>query len=422
MTDDIAGLGPLPSGGLDAESFFLSLAGVGETREQCIRLLAVQIKKYTGGKSSSIPAETAQELMSSVFYTLGIALKAVPDPAGALASVPLSELFAEGQRLIRLRLSRARSLHRQLLASLFQTENVFYNSTAREGLDGFFRLYRPQFFAHHTHINADYPLFSPPGELRGIEFIERYIRGFVWENSFCRMFSPERVQLLLLGACPDYRYTPMNIFEPVLAAALCCRLTGRQPESLCYAPDELWRILSGRDAGETELLLRRALADIPCPQGLRRFAGACLPRLAANIYSAGLLGRIEAAVPVPLHQETDGNVYFLSGERLSSGDYEALLKTLMRSPDGDIPRIILERIRSITDLIDILTDCPPAEPVIARLLAALPMEVCAALYSAFGMQAGEGPVTQCLERLRAGLSPDAALRFDRLSSQARFST
>lgn len=108
--------------------------------------------------------ETAQALLDSVFYTLGIALKDFPTPDAALQGLksrPLAALLTEGQDCIRRRVAAARARHRRLAGALFETENVFYRATAADGIRGFFRLYRPALFANETHITADYPLLLP---------------------------------------------------------------------------------------------------------------------------------------------------------------------------------------------------------------------------------------------------------------------
>ena len=168
--------GQIDAAALAADNYFLSLLAAGakqgiltdadlaRLQSESLALLAAQTAVYTGGESSSVRTETAQALLDSVFYTLGIVLKGFPTPDAALQGLksrPLAALLTEGQDCIRRRVAAARARHRRLAGALLETENVFYRATAADGIRGFFRLYRPALFANETHITADYPPLLP---------------------------------------------------------------------------------------------------------------------------------------------------------------------------------------------------------------------------------------------------------------------
>ena len=123
-------------------------------------------------------------------------------------------------------------LQRRILKNLFNTPNVFYRSTIQGGINGSFKLYSPQFSAHEIHITADYPLCLGSPQFEGVEFIEEYLSRIDAENAFCNLFDPVLVHRLLLGLSPDYAQLPVNIFEPVLIAALGLVMVGRLPSGL----------------------------------------------------------------------------------------------------------------------------------------------------------------------------------------------
>lgn len=88
--------GQIDAAALAADNYFLSLLAAGakqgiltdadlaRLQSESFALLAAQTATYTGGESSSARTETAQALLDSVFYTLGIALKDFPTPDAAL--------------------------------------------------------------------------------------------------------------------------------------------------------------------------------------------------------------------------------------------------------------------------------------------------------------------------------------------------
>ena len=140
-------------------------------RAENLPLLRRQAERLTGGRSSSLPAETAGALLDSVFYTVSLALKRCASPEEALTLLrqqPLDTLFAVGQKRLARKVQAARLMHDELTRSLFSTPNAFYRATLVDGIAGFFKLYRPALFAQETHITADYPLFLPLQNQTGI--------------------------------------------------------------------------------------------------------------------------------------------------------------------------------------------------------------------------------------------------------------
>lgn len=235
-------------------------------RAESLPLLRCQAERLTGGRSSSLPAETAEAL------TL-------------LRQQPLDTLFAAGQKRLTRKVQAARLMHDELTRSLFSTPNAFYRATLVDGIAGFFKLYRPALFAQETHITADYPLFLPLQNQTGIEFIERYLQNALCENGFLRCFPAEAVHELICAQHADYALIPMNLLEPTLTAALLCALDGLSANSLRCAPDAAERLLRGRSASD---LAKRFAAVLPalcreihCPPRFQFYLHRCLPALAA---------------------------------------------------------------------------------------------------------------------------------------------
>ena len=273
---------------------------------ESLALLAARCDAWSRGQSTSLPAERAQQLLEGVLYSVSLALKDAPTPKDAaelLARRPLSELYEAGQRRIVRKLQAARAAHRQLKKNLFPTCNEFYRATLSDGIDGFFRLYRPAFFPQELHITADYPPFFGPPQKDGIEFIEDYLRGLSHENRFLRYFAPETVHALLLGFDGGYPQLLLNLYAPVLAAALGCVLTRRPVAALRCDLPRLTALLADASRQQTEALLSQAaevfLRGASCPEGLSAYLRRSVPPLAADLHRAVSLGHPEAVVPLP---------------------------------------------------------------------------------------------------------------------------
>ena len=191
-------------------------------------LLLRQATAWLRGKSSSVPAKAAQEILASAAFVIGLRLKACSTPEAALEALKCetpTALFDSGLELINRRLTHARLLQRRIEARLFETPNHFYRGTIVDGVNGFFKLYKPQFAAHEIHITADYPPCLGRPELDGVEFIEHYLRRIEAENAFLACFDAVSFLLILAKSTilfPIFeaymRFPPVNTGQIKLAS------------------------------------------------------------------------------------------------------------------------------------------------------------------------------------------------------------
>ena len=256
-------------------------------RLHLLELLAQKCDEWTRGESNSLPAEKAQDILTSILYVISLARKEPQD------TISVSELFERGLVCVQKKLFSCHMLQRRILKNIFNTPNVFYRSTIAGGISGFFKLYSPQFSAHEIHITADYPVCLGRPELEGVEFIEEYLSRIDAENAFCRLFDSMTVHRLLLELSPDYAQLPVNVFEPVLLAALGLIIVGRLPAGLnltAYDVLLLEDMFCGKTKGQIESALKTALdrlsVYLDVPKRSIAYAAACLPTLAANISNA----------------------------------------------------------------------------------------------------------------------------------------
>ena len=269
----------------------MSGADIRRLQGELYALLAEASMLWSNGRSSSVPAAEAQELLASIVYTIGIRLKAcaVPDEAVCLLQTPMKPLYEKGLAMIHRKVAAAGMLHKRLKAELFPSPNVFWRETAVSGVDGFFRLYRPAVAAHETHITADYPTLAPRPMLDGIEFIERYLWALDAENTFLCCFQPELVHNLLCSELPDYENTPVNLAEPVLAAFFGLACLGKPPERLNLTAEDCRKLTewfaSVRPAA-IECECRRILNEWNAPAKALRYVNGALEELSKRISRA----------------------------------------------------------------------------------------------------------------------------------------
>lgn len=368
------------------------LTGEDERRIQlgCLAILREVAGEYALG-DSSIRIEAAQNLFASISYTIGLALKACPSPEEAAEALRTEEpavLYQRGRRQAARLLRVAKSLHSRIAGHLLDTPNVFYRATLVEGIQGFFKLYRPDFSAHEIHITADYPPYLPVNSWVGIEFINRYLENLSWENAFCRLFPPEKVHALLLGLDPGYPKLLFNLFEPVYLTALGCSLVQADAKNLTLSEVAL-EYLSQlfRSRGENGLipLLRTALGELSSALTLSGpmldYLGKCLPQAAAVIRSALEAGTLRPIFPLPQAAGAAPSLHFFMGNRMEDWRYRRVVEELLLCRTGEARlAVIEENIRSLADLEDILLDGCLASADIRTLLRGLsPIETAALL-------------------------------------------
>ena len=90
-----------------------------------------------------------------------------------------------------------------------------------QNLGLFFKRYDIYYEAHQIPCSIDYLLLNPVEEgIKGISYIEEYIRRIRIENSFISLFDFDIVIGLLQRGVPDYKENYLNLSEPVFINSL----------------------------------------------------------------------------------------------------------------------------------------------------------------------------------------------------------
>lgn len=193
------------------------------SRRELLYVLAEQIRRFTAGNSSSVPTETAENILQSVLYCIGAYLQANPDPKAAARNIPPRILFKEGQRILSLEVEKARLIWADVKNTRIPTELYAYNSTLDKGIKGFFSTYDLKYAAHENGALCgfpDYPLLHDNRSIGGIIYMKRYLEQMERENIWCSQFSKNKIRSILLvhglKHHLDYREMVVNIPELVV--------------------------------------------------------------------------------------------------------------------------------------------------------------------------------------------------------------
>lgn len=371
-------------------------------------LLKGRIEAFTRGESSSIGSNLAKKLAKSAVFVLGIALKNFGSRLAALdflLNTPFGDIFAKGQEIIASKISYAKLLLRKIERNIFRTENVFWNVTLN-GIKGFFAFYTPSFFAAETHITADYPPFFGYPDSVGIEFVCDYLKAIYFENAFLNRFPLDNVDKLLKCREGEYKSSPLNLFEPVFAAAICAKISGVPAFELVADERKVDEFISDeRKVGEftsdeckvDEFIAEKSVSELPVRVAeetldqleifgeTRNYALKAAPKIFRLLFAArsnGTLGRM--FLPRRDGSFGIGSVTLSYGERMDGEKYANLLNSLAVAEKIDEKKkLITENITSFADLFEVVVDADFAAEELTEIFSALPVEVVAGLIRRF---------------------------------------
>ncbi len=341
---------------------------------QSISLLAGKSESYNMGESSSLRVETAESIMKSNLYTIGLYLKSVPDPDHAafeLKTVKISELYERGRELVNGKFQEAKRIYGMVLKNKLNTPNHSYNATLGEnGIGIFFKQYNIEYGAHDSPASIDYQLCHPVDDLAGVEFIQKYLEHLYLENEFCRNFAAENIHHLLYGYDKGYADLLINIFEQVLTAALGRSLAGRSVRELNISPEDTRRLfekLLAYDKHTLMLDMHKAARNISeelkiTNPSLQQYIEKSLPKIAFAIESALRLNTPGKVFITPVNPDLEPKIHFESGAKMDDEEYRRLIEELLNCRySSDKLELIKEKVKSFADLDDLLLDAQLGE-------------------------------------------------------------
>ena len=336
---------------------------------QCISLLAYKSERYNMGESSSIRVETAENIMKSNLYSIGLYLKSVSDPDYAvkeLKTVMISELYKRGRKLVNTRFQLAKRIYNMVQKNKLDTLNHSYNSTLSEnGIEIFFKAYNLEYEAHDCPASIDYQLCNPVNDLAGVEFIQKYLENLYLENEFCMNFAAENIHHLLYGYDKGYTELLINIFEQVLTTALGCSLANRNVRELNITEEDIQRLnekLLKYDNHTLMLNIHKATKDIfealnITNFSLQKYIEKSLPNIAINIENALKLNTLSKVFTTSVNPDLEPKIHFESSVKMDDEEYRRLVQELLRCRfSSDKLELIKEKVKSFDDLEDILLD------------------------------------------------------------------
>ena len=357
-----------------------------KSREEALLLLVrSELIRFVGEDVSSVSEKTATQILSSIRYTISLCEDA------SLRRRDVFRAFHEGQIRLSALYREALDIYEELIERSPKIPlDTFYGTFYRE-IRQFFLLYDPQYAAHECPCLLDYPTAIEVDEAPGIIYMHTYLRRLRIEIHTMSRTPYDLFEQLVAAYEQKYDMQissfPMNFFEiwmnQAFAATLALDAEGRLPGEL-FARDadasaevifSAW--LRPKEAYEPILDLLAAMSLSECHEALGRISRHLIREINAGEDYASYLGEIadrwvvlfESAIlnhsarnlilftPRNALPRMSEDVYFTEGEKMSDEAYTKLLEDLATAEDTrEQAGIIRERVRSASDLLDLLRE------------------------------------------------------------------
>lgn len=337
-------------------------------QEELQALIAEQTIKYTSGESSSIRIETAQQLLRSIYYCLGIRLKDVNEADNRLEilkNTKLKTLFLEGMESIKKHLLEVKELFLEVKEKRLIVNNYAYDDTIINGLNMFFVQYDYRFAAHETPCDIDYPLSKDIMDFTGIEYMYRYLFSLRTENKFCSYFSDREIEKILRGYSKYYKEDLLNIYEIVLCNVLARVISGNDWTELSIIEEDrrvMEKLLANDNQKELLERLSKAFGNVCNRMDFNdlevKYLREIIPSLAARIEHNLKLHCLNTIFITGLEHEEVKNESYQSGRQMEDEELRTIISEVKDCRfTSDKILFVKNHIKSLADLIELLEEC-----------------------------------------------------------------
>ncbi|MGN1312503.1 MAG: DUF6179 domain-containing protein [Bacilli bacterium] len=321
-----------------------------------IILLSISIKRYNGELSSSVKIGIAKNINNSNLWVIGLYLK-TKEPKESITILKnenIENIYTYGKRILDNYLSKTKFFYFMTKNNFIKNDNYFYNSTLKDGIQGFFKIYNESYDAKNICITVDYEAFLERPKLYGIEFINKYLEYINYENIFCKKFNEEKIINLLKKVYKKYEELPINIFEIVFITSLLCEYQNLKVLDLDIDKINIKSIYDDFNADRECFQNNLKISFIKLKEELlikdNDYLNNCFNKLLKNImYSCDskTLGNL-------LGESKINEVLYYSEDKMNNEKYQEVIKKIKKLEGFNKIDILMRSINSLLDLIDIL--------------------------------------------------------------------
>ncbi len=348
---------------------------VNHIQSQLMNLLKDLIIRYTGGNSTSVTTDTAENLLCSIIYTIDTYTLSCSNPEEAVSQLQkesIEEIYKKGITLVVKMVREARELYLKIRKDRLKAATEAYELTITEGIASFFTNYNIVFRAHNASVSIDYPLVFDDMSIKGVHYVRNYLMNLKIETDFCRLFKSSEIDEVLTSFGTvirmDHKIELINIFELVFNNAIFSVMIGSSNISLILSNNEfeinkklLYSVIPENISSIIYTAAERltSLLDISHPSILN-YIHRYTPIFIQRVLNAVETNTLEKLLII--RQEESGGENTLSlevGKRMNNKEFRILVNKLTRlSNTRNKIQLINTNITSLYDFLDVLSsDC-----------------------------------------------------------------
>ena len=184
-------------------------------------------EKYTSKSSTSIPYETAQQLMVGILYCIAeteCSIGNYEDSQNIMANqnttVSAKEAYDIGYTLVVQKVVTSQNLYNEMIIGFHDFGNLAYYETFTKQIPTFFKWYDARFCPQSNIVELDYPLLIQIQKLQGIDAINEYIKSIKYEQQFLQQFQGDYVKAILELFYQNYEELIVNLCGSLLKKGL----------------------------------------------------------------------------------------------------------------------------------------------------------------------------------------------------------
>ncbi|GIP35362.1 DUF6179 domain-containing protein [Paenibacillus sp. J2TS4] len=338
---------------------------------QLMRILKDLIRRYTREESSSVAVETAEGLLTSIFYSVDAQMQSYAEPEKAIAALQaadIRDIYDKGVERVRQCFEDTKRLYSEVKRNKLNVDVDAYQMTIDESLPVFIKKYEIVFDAHNTMASIDYPLAMDDMRVQGVFYIKQYLERLLMETRFCYFFSHEELLDLLRSfgqICRfDYRIELFNIFELMFNNAVFSVMSGgsaRQVTISAYQFEQLNRMLAHWDASRMHAAIQEATEGLQHElnihdAGMIHYMQQCSHHLVQRLNNAASHNSLQAVIVTRQEERiAPADISFSLEDRMSDVDMRKLLDEVSKCEQREAKALLIKsRLHSLHDYLDLL--------------------------------------------------------------------
>ena len=318
-------------------------------------IISKTIKLYTGQLTSSIPISIFKNISNSNMYIVALYLKdkSIKEQINILISESANNIYIKSIKFLEEYINKTKLFYNVIfINNILPLNNYFYNSTLREGIKNFFKLYN-FYDAKNIVITADYDCLIGRPNLFGIEFINKYLEYINYENIFLKKFNYIKQENLLKKIYINYKDLPINIFEVIFTFCLILEYFNKDIYELNILDIDIEKIYNDNNYINN---LDKAYENLKNELRFDKKTNKYLDKCKVIIINKIIYHYKNKTLHILLCENENKFINYIVNPKMSDKRYNDLINSLKKRHDNERIGIIKESINSLFDIVDIISD------------------------------------------------------------------